>query len=165
MISRRRFLTISASMALAATFPAQASTNWRGKAFGAETSIALSSDKATAQTALTAALDTIRRMEKLFSLYDPGSILSELNRTGSLNMPPEFARLIDICDNVHRLSDGLFDPTVQPLFAAMLKNGGVSTETEHQRLRSTVGWQNISRNKSNIRFARPGMTLPLNGLA
>lgn len=165
MISRRRFLTISASMALVGVFPASASKIWRGKAFGADISIALSGGSTTTQPAFVAALDTIRRMENLFSLYDPTSAISTLNRTGSLTMPPEFARLVTDCDEVHRLTGGLFDPTVQPLFAAMLKNRGVLTETKRQRLRPIIGWHNVSRNGSEIQLVQAGMALTLNGIA
>jgi len=165
MISRRRFLAVSASMAAFAAVPAQASTMWRGRAFGADVSVTLTGDKTATQAAMNAALDTIRRMEKLFSLYDPSSALSALNRSGSLMMSPEFSRLIDICDQIHNLSDGLFDPTVQPLFAAMLKNGGVLNQADRQQLHPMIGWQNVSRNGSEIRFLRPGMALTLNGIA
>ncbi|MGI9356020.1 MAG: FAD:protein FMN transferase [Rhizobiaceae bacterium] len=165
MISRRRFLSISASMALSSALPAAAAQAWRGNAFGAKVSIELTGNKLATQPALAAALDTIRRMEKFFSLYDPASALSALNRTSSLKMPPEFARLVGICDEIHRLTDGLFDPTVQPLFAAMLQSGGELSEAERQHFRPIVGWENISRVGSEIRFAQPGMALTFNGIA
>ncbi len=166
MITRRRFLSISASAMLAHAIPAQASVRtWRGFAFGSDVSIALSGNRQDIDQALNAALDTIGRLEKLFSLYDPGSALSTLNRTGRLAMPPEFAQLIHHCSNIHDLTNGLFDPTIQPLFAAMASNRGKLDTLERNELQPFIGWDNVAVNGSVIRFKVTGMALTLNGIA
>ncbi len=68
-ISRRRFLTVSAFFA-GATSMGQAAANrhvWRGRALGAEAEIAIYGDKKKVRHSLSASLDVIGRMERLFS--------------------------------------------------------------------------------------------------
>ncbi len=161
-VSRRRFLAISAVAAGAAALGLRdRDLHWQGVALGADASLTLSGgDPQKAQIALAAALDTIRRMERLFSLYDPASALSVLNRAGSLEAEPEFLRLMAIAGETHRLTGGLFDPTVQPLFARALAG--------HQpdpALYDRIGWHHVSINSSRISYERPGMAMTLNGIA
>ncbi|MDD9911362.1 MAG: FAD:protein FMN transferase [Ahrensia sp.] len=166
MISRRRFLAIAAAGACIAPSTAEAQTVWRGHAFGSEISIALSQGIETQrQRALGAALDTIRRMENLFSLYDPTSALSRLNRNGRLRMPPEFARLFAQCHAIHALTHGLFDPTVQPLFATLKADEGLESGEMKALIKQSVGWRHIQRTSQDIFFGRPGMAMTLNGIA
>lgn len=154
-VSRRRFLAICG--AACAARPASARTVWRGRAFGAEASIALVGEGA--EHALSAAFDTIRRMERLFSLYDPNSSLSVLNREGRLSMPPEFGALIKVVEEMHSLTGGLFDPTVQPLWTALAN--GEDADAARRRL----GWNKVRVEGSDIEFGEPGMALTLNGIA
>lgn len=170
MITRRRFISIAA-MGIAATGTALATQTaplrrWRGRAMGADVDIALSGDAAEAELALRAARDTIRRMERLFSLYDPASYLSDLNQNGRLvSPPPEFARLFEIVDLVHAETGGLFDPTVQPVFARQLALGRKLTPDERTQFASLVGWEKINRSDGLIAFEQPAMALTLNGIA
>ena len=165
MISRRRFLTISAAATCSVSVPAFAKKSWVGRAFGAEVSIHLRGEQGQAQGALEAARDTIRRLENHFSIYNSNSLVSRLNRQGELQMPPEFARLMDSVDQIHRESGGLFDPTVQPLFAAMLVSGGKLQVNELGGLNRLVGWNKVHRQGARIAFATKGMAITLNGIA
>jgi len=106
MLTRRRLMMIAGAACLAG--PSAARSEWQGRAFGADASITLRGDGA--EHALNAARDTIARMEGLFSLYDPKSALSRLNRDGHLHMPPEFGALIAKIDEMHRVTEGLKRP-------------------------------------------------------
>ncbi len=60
------------------------------------------------------------RLENIFSLYRPDSEIVRLNHTGALASPaPEMVELLGICRTCWQLSDGLFDPTVQPLWQCL----------------------------------------------
>ena len=168
MISRRRLLVIAAGMAGVGCsgFSRQPKkTEWRGRAFGAEVAIAVYGSDRRAQNAIDAARDTMRRLERYFSLYDPASLLSGLNRTGRLSMPPEVARLITLCDHLHAATDGLFDPTVQPLFALHAKSAGTPTPDDSVRTRALIGWNKVRFNQSAIWLTQPRMALTFNGIA
>ncbi|MFD1697353.1 FAD:protein FMN transferase [Roseibium aestuarii] len=109
------------------------------------------------------------RLEDIFSLYRPESALVRLNRTGDLPAPPlELLNLLSLCDRLYRQSDGLFDPTVQPLWTAYAEAASTGTTLDKERLeqlRTLIGFDRVSFEPSRIRFARPRMGLTLNGIA
>ena len=66
---------------------------------------------------LRACRDEIVRLEEVFSLYSENSALSRLNAHGFLADPPvELTELLDTCRRIFELSNGGFDPTIQPLW-------------------------------------------------
>ena len=131
---------------------------WRGIALGADASIKLTGPRTITERALAAAVDTLARMETLFSLYDPKSSLRALNRSGRLFMPPEFARLVKEIDRVHRLTGGLFDPTVQVYFHA-------DRLSQPEDFSARVGWNEVQVVGNDIVFQQPGMAVTFNGIA
>jgi thiamine biosynthesis lipoprotein len=59
----------------------------------------------------------VHRLERLFSLYQDDSALVELNQRSVLNYPaPELVELLRLSQQYAALTDGAFDPTVQPLW-------------------------------------------------
>lgn len=153
-VGRRRFLAISAALAC---FPAAASASvWKGRAFGAEIQISLHGPSSITGPALTEARHALQHIESLFSLYDPASALSKLNKAGFLTRPdPDFLALMHASDLAWRTSEGLFDPTVQGLWRAL-----------------ATGSETLSdRDWSAVRFAPeritllPGQMLTFNGIA
>jgi len=153
-MNRRRFIAIAAA-ALAAPKATLAEARWRGVALGAEAEIALRGDGA--DKALKHALATLQRAEAEFSLYRPESALSRLNRDGAIRPAPSFRRLAELCDRLHRKTDGLFDPTVQALWTA-LADGGDADEAA-----ALVDWSRVELGEM-IRLA-PGQSLTFNGIA
>lgn len=103
---------------LASGKPVLQPVSWRGYTLGAEGCFTLYTDnKAAAQRILQHCFAEILRLEKIFSLYDPHSELCELNRKGRLHqLTPEWQALLKAVKQAHRLSEGLFDPTVQALW-------------------------------------------------
>lgn len=163
-LDRRRFIAIAAAASLAgpaAIRPQRAV--WRGAALGAEAEIAVEGEGAG--PALAAAREALARVEQLFSLYDPGSALSRLNRDGRLATPAEFGRLVGVCAEAHRLTGGLFDPTVQPLFAAMLRKGGRLDAGEFAEIAPLLGWEKVAFDGARLELPSKGMALTFNGVA
>lgn len=173
-ITRRRFVAISASalgaaisglpMAAGAATPL---TRWRGVALGAEASISLRHPEAG--RIITACRAEIARLERIFSLYDAESVLTRLNADGHLDAPPfELLELLGQCDVLNAATGGLFDPTVQPLWAAYAEAfaGGRAPDADAiDRALERVGWSGVSAEAGQIAFARPGMAITLNGIA
>lgn len=152
MMNRRRFITISAATVVASA--AQASpARWQGRAMGGEVSLTLHGGT---QADLDAALAEIDRIEKLFSIYNPVSELSRLNKSGGGRMSPDTERLLALCDEVFVLTDGLFDPTVQPVFRAALEGS-----TPPWQL---VGWDRVRLDQGQLHLAK-GQEITLNGIA
>ena len=154
-INRRRFLTISAALGLggiSANHYANAKPiEWHGHLMGAQASITINGDKAKAEAAIGEALGVIQRLEKSFSIYDQNSELSQLNKKTRIQTSQDFQTLLDYADITHRLSEGLFDPTIQPIFTG-LQN-------------PNIGWQNVALNSREISFLKPRMAMTLNGIA
>ena len=156
-LTRRRFLTVVAA-ALATPTLAEP-LRWRGGALGAETSLTIHAPRARAQAALRDIRRLLTRVEQLFSLYDPTSQLSRLNASGKLTNPaPEFVALLHRADRVNRASNGLFDPTVQPLWHALAKGGDTNAA------RALIGWDRTRFDGNRITLGA-GQALTLNGIA
>ncbi|HHZ10685.1 MAG TPA: FAD:protein FMN transferase [Rhizobiales bacterium] len=172
-MTRRRFVAISATVAGAAIagLPMAAAAaplaRWHGVALGAEASIILRHPDAA--RILAACRAEIARLESIFSLYDTSSALSRLNADGRLDAPPfELLELLGQCGALHTATGGLFDPTVQPLWAAYAEAfaGGRAPGAEAiAGALGRVGWTGVSAEPGRISFARPGMALTLNGIA
>jgi thiamine biosynthesis lipoprotein len=166
MLTRRRFIAISAalapSMALANTGPYIET----GIALGARVTLRL--HHPDAPRLATLAMEEIKRLEAIFSIYQPTSDLSRLNRDGTL--PTSAFELLDclsLAGAVHAASDGRFDPTVQPLWAAealATERGHPLTDAERAAAKGLTGWAGVTLSPEAISL-RPGMALTLNGIA
>ena len=155
-MNRRRFLTILAAVTASPVL----GQVWEGTALGARARIRI--DHPQAATITAEAASEIARLEAIFSLYRD-SALMRLNRDGQLQAPPfELLQCLALCDTVHRATGGLFDPTVQPLWAAYAEAKGHPSAQALARVQT--GWQRVRYDSDAIRLD-PGMGLTLNGVA
>jgi thiamine biosynthesis lipoprotein ApbE len=115
----------------------------------------------------------VSRLERVFSLYQRDSALSELNRTGAIAAPPaELVNLLEASRDFWETTGGAFDPTVQPLWTLYAEHFSASdadpagpSEDAKRRALSRVGFEKLKFNRDRVVFARPGMALTLNGIA
>jgi thiamine biosynthesis lipoprotein len=179
--TRRRVIAIAAAAAglplLLKAGNAQARMlSWEGKALGADASIKLyHQDESKAKAAITASLAEVERLEKIFSLYRADSAISALNRQGRLdNAPSELLALAQEAKELARITEGSFDPTVQPVwqlyfrhFTSIAPDSNGPASAEITQALSLVDWQglNIDSETKSLSFAKPGMGLTLNGMA
>lgn len=141
-----------------------------GIAFGTKVSLkAGHADTTLLDQALDAAWNEIVQVEKSASLFRPESALSQLNRTGVLDDPPEtLVQMLTEALDLARLTDGAFDPTVQPLwrvYADAYATGRTATDDEIAAASALIGWCEIEVGTKQIKLARTGMALTLNGVA
>lgn len=156
-MKRRRFLTLAAAFACAPAL-ARADT-WSGQALGAEVSVTLQGPREMTQRALADMPRLLDNVEQAFSLFRPSSDLSHLNRMGRLRHPNALMQtLMARADAAHRLSGGLFDPTIQPLWEALAR--GRAT----QAARAALGWERVRFSDQMIEF-QSGQALTFNGIA
>ena len=167
---------------------------WRGSALGVRASIALYGADAARGDRLRPGWEAeLRRLDGIFSLYRGDSVLRRLNRDGGIDAPPpELVELLSLCGGLHRMTGGVFDPTVQPLWelyarrlggwpdaavgsgrtgpapacdaspAPMLPGPG---RVERERALRAVGFRRVDMTPARIEFRRPGMGITLNGIA
>lgn len=160
MIRRRRFLTIAAAALAAPSAALAAPAEWRGRALGAEARIVLAGASAARARRTFAAVErTLATIEGHFSLHRESS-LTRLNRDGRLAWPgDEVTGLLTLAGRIHGATGGAFDPSIQPLWLAEATGGDAAAA------RALTGWQGVRIGREEVRLARPGMALTLNGIA
>lgn len=159
-LNRRRFLAITAAAtALPCASAAGTMHTWRGTALGAECEITLHASSEIARPALSQAQQLLDHVEAQFSLYRADSALNLLNSTGFLAAPdPSFLALMALSDRAHDLTEGAFDPSIQPLWQALAGGGGAAAA------RALVDWGKVSWDAERIMLG-PSQRLSFNGIA
>lgn len=178
-MKRRRILAIAAfasgvPLSGRAAGTAAPPVTWTGEVLGTVGSIALRHpDRAAAERIIARAVAELRRLEALFSLYRPDSLLVELNRRGVLLAPPpEMRGLLDAALRVAALTGGAFDPTVQPLwdlYRAHFSRAGADSAgppaADLAEALGRVGHRHLRVGPDAVILARRGMAVTLNGIA
>jgi thiamine biosynthesis lipoprotein len=147
---------------------------WRGTALGADSTLLIHHLDATEASRLTLlAIAEIHRLEKIYSLYQPDSILVRLNRERQLDNPP--AELVALLSRARAWSEatgGAFDITIQPLWELYRKhfsnpksNADGPPEALVSKIRQLVDHSALEVSPERIRLTRPGMAVTLNGIA
>ncbi|WP_420135614.1 FAD:protein FMN transferase [Rhodopseudomonas sp.] len=179
-LTRRRVIRISAA-AIATLLPGRlcaAETiepiRWRGSALGAQVSIEMfHPDRAEGERLIARSIAEVRRLETLFSLYQPSSAICELNRTGLLIAPdPDMVTLLKASLAFAGLTGGAFDPTVQPLWRLYQDHFAAEhadpAGPSAQRLAETlekVGHAHLHVDANRVILSKPAAAITLNGIA
>ena len=139
-------------------------------AFGTTITIALvHADAQLARQAISDALAAAQRVDHLMSIYRPGSQVYQLNQMGVVRQPD--AQLLAVLAQARTFSQwthGAFDITVQPLWQAFNEAASahaLPTQEQRRAALALAGWRDLEFDEKQVRFARPGMALTLNGLA
>ena len=124
---------------------------------------------AQARRGVSAAAHAVQRVDQQMSLFRPDSEIVRLNRDGVLHHPStELVDVLRLSQTVAHATQGLFDPTVQPLWQLWHQ-----AALQHQRpaaaawrtCKALVDWRAIDVQAHRIAFNRPGMAITLNGIA
>lgn len=139
-------------------------------AFGTTVTLTLLDDGAGAvEPALTDGFAAIRAIERAANLFDPSSEISRLNREGHVaEASNDFLRLVRFAKELAEASEGAFDPTVQPLWAAWAQaaaRGERPTAEALAAARRHVDHRALVVDGRAVAFSQPGMGLTLNALA
>ncbi len=172
LMTRRRALAILAcgtgAIAVSTVRPTP-SFEWHGIALGADASLLFqSASRERAEEAVAAALAEVDRLEAIFSLYLPDSEISRLNREGRISAPSlDLCSVLDLSRRLHSLTEGLFDPTVQPLWRHYAELAlGSSTDDAGGTAPNlyAAGMVRVAVGSGVIRLP-PGAAITLNGIA
>jgi FAD:protein FMN transferase len=179
-LTRRRMIAIVATAAGSAfltggrTAQAGDPVRWHGSALGAQVSIEIHHpDRAEARRLVDRCVLEVRRLEQQFSLYRTDSDICALNRTGILISPDaDMVALLEASLRFADLTDGAFDPTVQPLW--QLYADHFSSERPEpegpspQKLTETmakVGRSGLLVSGDRVALVKRGAAITLNGIA
>lgn len=140
--------------------------SWKGEALGGLASLTLwSYDPDHATAALVRMQAELRRLEKVFSLYDATSEIVRLNRNQVLSDPSmDLFRVLEEARRVADLSQGAFDPSIQPLWRLHAK----TLKPDPSLISAAIGavdYSAIAANRKSIKLEKNGMAITLNGIA
>ncbi|WP_336245317.1 FAD:protein FMN transferase [Maritimibacter dapengensis] len=165
-MNRRRFLSFVSAACLSAAAGPAAAFRWQGIALGAKAQIVLDHPEAEAIT--QAARAEIARLEGIFSLYRADSEIMQLNRDGTLDAPSfELLECLALARRVFGLTEGRFDPSVQPLWQVMAEaasRGQAAQANDLDTARTFIGFDRVRISAARISMDR-GQALTLNGIA
>jgi FAD:protein FMN transferase len=167
--SRRRVITITAASAclgLNAPRAEPVRRRWEGSALGAGASLTLyHPDPSRAARLIRQALAEIERLERIFSLQRADSEINRLNRDWRLRRPSlDLMAVLEGAARVWHLSEGTFDPTVQPLWRLLAGTSQPSPKSV-ERAAALIGWDRVGVARSEAALPTPGMAITLNGIA
>jgi thiamine biosynthesis lipoprotein len=171
--TRRRAIAILAGTAATLATPAPTRSRpdlaWHGSAMGADASIWFcGADRDAARSAAALAVAEIGRLEKALSLFRDDSEISRLNLESSLASPSgDLRRALSLALAVAALTEGLFDPTVQPLWEAHVDwfagATGLPPDASIAAARAAVDWRRVALADDIVQLGR-GQRITLNGL-
>jgi len=145
------------------------------RAMGSPCEIRLyATNAAIAAHAMHAAVTEINRLEQKYSRFKADNFFAHVNAAarsgGHIAIDHEVASLLAYADTCFEQSDGLFDITSGALrrlwnFSADAQIPlSVPTTVQIETVLTQIGWQHVSWDESQLRFARPGMEIDFGGI-
>jgi thiamine biosynthesis lipoprotein len=156
-LTRRRFFKLMACAAGVAILPGSArAATWHGRAFGSDVSFEVEGGEP--ERAIEGVLAIIRNYEQAFSLHDPDSEISRINREKVLIRPSDLFRTKMRQAEVACITTlRLFDPTVQTVWEAITE--GVDVDDARKR----VSFSNYKFHPGEPRLLN-GCSITMNGM-
>ena len=115
------------------------------------------------------AIDEVARVERKYSRYRSGSIVSRINDSagsGWVECDEETISLFGYADALFANSDGLFDITAGILRKAWDFSNPIRPDLQELRLLiEKIGWDKVERKESSVRLPIPGMEIDFGGFA
>ena len=127
-------------------------------------------DAEQAAAAADATLDAMSALEAVLSRHQPDSELSRLNATGRIDSPhPALPTVLGCAARVSAWGAGAFDVTILPVLEARRAalNVGRSTPADATLAEALarVDYRAVHVAGTSVEFARPGMSVTLDGIA
>lgn len=129
-------------------------------------------ERRTLETALSAAIDEVHRLDRLLSNYLPDSEWSAVNRSaarGPVTVSPELFDLLAACLTYSQQSDGAFDITVGPLMKVWgfyKGEGALPRKGDVSGVLGRIGYRQVTLDPvtRTVRFNRDGVELDPGGI-
>lgn len=117
-------------------------------------------------------IDELRRLEKIFSSYDPESELSQVNQKAfekDILLSKDLYSVIKTSITYGQLSNGAFDMTILPLIRLWkVTNKSSFKVPSDKQIKDTlklIDYRNIKLNNGKLSFLKKGMAIGLGGIA
>jgi len=171
---RKNVLVLAALIGLAQTVSAQQKAYKKGTILmGSAFEITVvDSDSIRAQEHIQAAIDEIKRIEKLISSWDPQSQTSEINRNAGIKPVKVDKELYDLIKRsiaISRLTDGAFDITYASIDKIWHFDGSMKEMPSPEAIKKSiekVGYENIVLNDADttVFLKKKGMKIGFGGI-
>jgi thiamine biosynthesis lipoprotein len=113
-------------------------------------------------------LEWVAAFEAKYSRFLSGSLISRINAAAGLEpvaVDPETEQLFALCDQMHFITGGVFDPTALPLIALWnWKTATIPNSEAIASARRLVGWRKVQRTPGRVFLPEKGMGLDLGGM-
>jgi thiamine biosynthesis lipoprotein len=116
-------------------------------------------------------LSTFQEVDSTYNKWNPSSELSRLNQLKAdqeVTLSPALAIFLTQVQLIVDLSEGRFDPTIEPLqklWKDKLKKGLIPTDTEIAAIQPSIGWNKIHINNGIFSKDHDKTALDLGGIA
>jgi thiamine biosynthesis lipoprotein len=109
----------------------------------------------TANKAIFASFEEVKRLDTLFSTYMTGNRMWMLNNTDAdeIVVTNEMFNMLKMCDEIWRMTNGAFDPAIGNLIEVIGFEKGfpkLPTSKQIENALGKIGWKNILLKKENI---------------
>lgn len=109
---------------------------------------------------------TFQEVNTIYNKWNPESEIARFNQSRSIEpqiLSKELKKLLDLTDRVVKLSEGRFDPTIEPL--ADLWKDRIPSEETLTAIKPAIGWHNIHYDETTLSKSHPLTELDLGGIA
>jgi thiamine biosynthesis lipoprotein len=116
-----------------------------------------------------AAINWVTAFEAKYSRFKPDSLVSRINTAAGrewIEVDTEMEALLQLCDTLHFMTQGVLDPTSLPLIQLWnykAEKPRIPTDAEIVATRGLVGWKKVQRVPGKIFLPEPGMALDFGG--
>lgn len=128
----------------------------------------LKNDRETIQQIIA---DTFNEVDQIYNKWNPHSELSKLNSLKAhvkVPLSEKLLTLLNLTNQMFILTEGRFDPTIEPLQALWkkhLEKGSIPSQEELKSLAKTLGWEKIHIHESFFYKDRDEIQMDLGGIA
>ena len=126
-------------------------------------------DAAQAAAFEHAAVTWVQGFEAKYSRFRPDSLVSRINAAagrGWVEIDAEMEQMLNLCDSLHFMTDGVLDATALPLLRLWnykAEHPRIPTDDEVAAARRLVGWKKVQRAAGKVCLPEPGMALDFGG--
>lgn len=138
------------------------------QAMGTRCAVSIAAPANRFQELISLVVDWVAAFEAKYSRFLPSSLVSRINAAAGLQPVPidgETEQLFALCDQMHFITGGVFDPTALPLIALWNWRTGVPPSDEAiASAKRLVGWRKVQRTPGRVFLPEPGMGMDLGGM-